>query len=314
MGNVQASESGVPPPGSQAPPPPQYDKNPGTVEDLHKDCKEVFPIPFEGAKLLIQKALSSTFQINHTLTMSNVMPSGYRFGATYIGTTNVISPQESYPVILGDIDPSGNLQSHIIHAPTERTRCKMMAQIQESKWKTLQLTTDYKGDNYTASLTLGNPDLFSGTGMGIAHYLQNVTKNLALGTELAYQAAPQIPGGHIGVLSVLGRYTGSDFTFSSSLSNSGALHACYYQKCSQDLSVGAELDTNIRMGESKATVGYKVDIPRAGLLFKGAVNSDWEVTAVVEKKLLPIPFTLALCGIINHPKNSFMMGAGLIVG
>ena len=121
-------------------------------------------------------------------------------------------------------------------------------------------------------------------------------------------------GGHIGVLSVLGRYTGSDFTFSSSLSNSGALHACYYQKCSQDLSVGAELDTNIRMGESKATVGYKVDIPRAGLLFKGAVNSDWEVTAVVEKKLLPIPFTLALCGIINHPKNSFMMGAGLIVG
>ena len=74
------------------------------------------------------------------------------------------------------------------------SRCKMMAQIQESKWKTLQLTTDYKGDNYTASLTLGNPDLFSGTGMGIAHYLQNVTKNLALGTELAYQAAPQIPG------------------------------------------------------------------------------------------------------------------------
>ena len=206
-----------------------------------------------------------------------------------------------------------------------------MAQIQENKWKTVQLTTDYKGDNYTASLTLGNPDPLSGTGMGIAHYLQNVTKNLALGTELAYQAAPQIPGmfsagleiiwfyylisgGHIGVLSVLGRYTGSDFTFSSSVSNSGALHACYYQKCSQDLSVGAELDTNIRMGESKATVGYKVDIPRAGLLFKGAVNSDWEVTAVVEKKLLPIPFTLALCGIINHPKNSFMMGGGLIVG
>ena len=64
MGNVQASESGVPPPGSQAPPPPQYDKNPGTVEDLHKECKEVFPIPFEGAKLLIQKALSSTFQVS----------------------------------------------------------------------------------------------------------------------------------------------------------------------------------------------------------------------------------------------------------
>ena len=26
--------------------------------------------------------------------------------------------------------------------------------------------------DYTASVTTGNPDLFSGTGMGIAHYLQ----------------------------------------------------------------------------------------------------------------------------------------------
>ena len=68
MGNVHAAESGVPPPsgGSQpSPPPPQTDsKNPGTVEDLHKDCKEVFPIPFEGSKVLIQKALSSTFQVS----------------------------------------------------------------------------------------------------------------------------------------------------------------------------------------------------------------------------------------------------------
>ena len=123
-----------------------------------------------------------------------------------------------------------------------------------------------------------------------------------------------IPGGHIGVLSVVGRYTGSDCTVSTTVSNSGALHARYYQKCSQDLSVGAELETNLRMGESRATVGYKVEIPRAGLNFKGSVNSDWEVTAVMEKKLLPIPFSLALCGMINHPKNSFMMGAGLIIG
>ena len=123
-----------------------------------------------------------------------------------------------------------------------------------------------------------------------------------------------IPGGHIGVLSVVGRYTGSDCTVSTTVSNSGALHACYYQKCSQDLSVGAELETNLRMGESRATVGYKVEIPRAGLNFKGSVNSDWEVTAVMEKKLLPLPFTLALCSLINHKKSSFQFGCGLIIG
>ena len=70
----------------------------------------------------------------------------------------------------------------------------MMAQIAESKWKSLQLTTDYKGEDFTASLTMGNPDLLGGTGMGILHYLQSVTPKLALGAELAYQAAPQIPG------------------------------------------------------------------------------------------------------------------------
>ena len=230
-------------------------------------------------------------------------------------------------IILGKFEYDEEIYDIVI-----RNRCKMMTQIQDSKWQTLQLTSDYKGSDFTASVTLGNPDFLSGTGMGIAHYIQNVTNKLALGAELAYQASPQIPGlvlkscfgscesihffsgGHIGVLSVLGRYTGADYSVSATMSNSGSLHACYYQKCSQDLSVGAELETNLRMGQSVATVGYKVDIPRAGLMFKGAVNSDWEVKAVLEKKLLPIPFTLALCGIINHPKNSFQMGAGLIVG
>ena len=70
----------------------------------------------------------------------------------------------------------------------------MMAAIQDQKWQSLQLTSDYKGSDFTASLTMGNPDFLSGTGMGIAHYIQNVTSKLALGTELAYQASPQIPG------------------------------------------------------------------------------------------------------------------------
>ena len=34
---------------------------------------------FEGAKLLVNKGLSNNFQVSHTLTMSNTMPSGYRY-------------------------------------------------------------------------------------------------------------------------------------------------------------------------------------------------------------------------------------------
>ena len=73
----------------------------------------------------------------------------------------------------------------------------MMAQIQNRKWMSTQLTADWKGRLQTASLTLGNPDLIHGQGVGVFHYLRAVTPRLALGAELAYQAAPQIPGGHI---------------------------------------------------------------------------------------------------------------------
>ena len=107
MGNVHASES-TPPPAS--PSAPEEDNNPGTVEDIHKKCKDVFPMYFEGAKVMVNKGLSSNFQVSHALTMSQMMPSGYRFGATYVGSAKVISPQEAYPILIGDIDMSGNLQ------------------------------------------------------------------------------------------------------------------------------------------------------------------------------------------------------------
>jgi len=64
--------SGPPPP----PPPPPVSvgggddkplENPGTVEELHKKTKEVFPVNFDGAKIMVNKGLSSHFQISHTL-------------------------------------------------------------------------------------------------------------------------------------------------------------------------------------------------------------------------------------------------------
>ena len=126
--------------------------------------------------------------------------------------------QEAYPILIGDLDPSGNLQANIIHAPsgkrgngslcanhsfviqrtktksffTDNLRTKMMVAIMEGKWQNVQMTADYKVENenkclctfpllclqgrdYTASLTAGNPDLLSGTGMAVCHYLQVVS-------------------------------------------------------------------------------------------------------------------------------------------
>lgn len=50
------------------------------------------------------------------------------------------------------------------------------------------------------------------------------------------------------------------------------------------------------------------------LHFLGHVDSNWNVGAVLEKKLNPLPFTLALSGLINHSKNQFRLGVGIIIG
>ncbi|XP_054164362.1 mitochondrial import receptor subunit TOM40 homolog 1-like [Oppia nitens] len=329
MGNVLAATSPPPPPTTYGVPPMSTkddsvgkvdtstanDLNPGPMEDLHKKCKDVFPMPFDGARLVITKGLSNHFQLSHNITMSNgvTVPPGYRFGATYIGTKQ-ISPTEAYPILYGEMDPSGNLNSRLLHLIGDRLKLQIGAQIQDSKCVSSQLTTDYRGRDFTASMTFGNIDPINLSGVVVSHYLQNVTPNVALGGELAYQCGPHVPGNEVAVLSLAGRYTSpNNYILSGTLSNSGA-HLCYYQKGGENIQVGVEVETNLRMMESTASFGYQVDLPKANLVFRGMVDTNWTVGAVLEKKLLPLPFTFALSGQINHIKHATRIGAGLYLG
>ncbi|XP_034939695.1 mitochondrial import receptor subunit TOM40 homolog 1-like [Chelonus insularis] len=287
-------------------------KNPGTVEELHKLCKDVFPTHFEGAKLMVNKALSNHFQISHTISMSSVIKSGYKFGATFVGTKQT-SPTEAYPVLLGDIESSGNLNANIVHQFHPRLKAKMATQVQRSKFTAVQMTSDYRGDTFTASLTVANPDIINGSGVMVAHYLQNVTPALALGGELAYQRGYGIPGGSIAVASLVGRYTNGDSTISASL-GPASCHLCFHQRASQQLQIGVELEVNSRMQESTATIAYQIDLPKADIIYRGSIDSNWTVGAVLEKKLQPLPFSFALSGLLNHSKGHFQLGCGLIIG
>ena len=86
--------------------------------------------------------------------MCDGQPSGYRFGATYVGS-QIMGPAEAYPLLLADIDPSGNLNANIVHALSDKIRMKMISQIQDSKWQSAQITADYKSDLYTVCTTAG---------------------------------------------------------------------------------------------------------------------------------------------------------------
>lgn len=336
MGNVLAASSPAPPPAGSPPssglvtvppgftmPPvsglgttaekkePQEERlpNPGTFEECHRKCKELFPMQMEGVKLTVNKGLSNYFQVNHTISLSTVGDSNYHFGATYVGTKQ-LSPTEAFPVLVGDVDNNGSLNAQIIHQLSRHVRSKVALQSQQSKFVNWQVDTEYRGEDFTAAVTLGNPDVLVGSGIVVAHYLQSITPSLALGGELVYHKRPGEEGT---VMSLAGRYTAPSWTATLTLGQAGA-HATYYHKANDQLQVGVEFEASTRMQDTSVSFGYQLDLPKANLLFKGSVDSNWIVGATLEKKLPPLPLTLALGAFLNHKKNKFQCGFGLTIG
>ena len=55
---------------------------------------ELFPVPFDGFRLAINKGLSNHFHVSHTLNLTSApQGSSYHFGATYVGGAQT-SPTE----------------------------------------------------------------------------------------------------------------------------------------------------------------------------------------------------------------------------
>ncbi|GAA6094581.1 mitochondrial import receptor subunit TOM40B [Tachysurus ichikawai] len=208
------------------------------------------------------------------------------------------------------MDNSGSLNAQIIHQISNRVRSKLAFQTQQQKFVNWQGDAEFKGEDFTATVTVGNPDMVVGSGIVVAHYLQSITPSLALGGELVYHRRPGEEGT---VMSLAGRYTGSNFIATLTLGGAGA-HASYYHKANEQLQIGVEFEASTRMQETNVLFGYQLDLPKANLLFKGSIDSNWVVGATLEKKLLPLPLSLALCSFLNHRKNKFQCGFGVTIG
>ncbi|XP_029976500.1 mitochondrial import receptor subunit TOM40B [Salarias fasciatus] len=283
--------------------------NPGAFDECHRKCKEVFPMQMEGVRLLVSKGLSNHFQVNHTVLLSTAGDSSYRFGATYVGSKQT-GPAEFFPVMVGDMDNSGSLNAQVIHQLSGRIRSKLAFQTQQHKFVNWQGDAEFRGEDFTATVTVGNPDVLVGSGIVVTHYLQSVTAALALGGELVYHRRPGEEGA---VMSLVGRYTGSNYVATLTLGSAGA-HASYYHRANEQLQVGVELEASARMQDTSVSFGYQLDVPQANLQFKGSVDSNWIVGATLEKKLLPLPLSLLLCSFLNHRKNKFQCGFGVTIG
>ncbi|NXT70423.1 TM40L protein, partial [Chaetops frenatus] len=112
-----------------------------------------------------------------------------------------------FPTLVGDMDSAGSLNAQALHLLGERLRAKAVFQTQQAKFVTWQFDGEYRGDDCTATLTLGNPDVLGGSVIVVAHFLQSVTARLVLGGELVYHRRPGEEGA---ILTLAGKYTGRD--------------------------------------------------------------------------------------------------------
>ncbi|XP_065276355.1 mitochondrial import receptor subunit TOM40B isoform X2 [Emys orbicularis] len=249
--------------------------NPGSFDELHRKCKEVFPQQMEGVKLILNKNPNNHFQLSHTVHMSTVGQSSYHFHTTYVGDRQL--------------------------SPTET---------QQARFVTWQFDGELRGDDYTATLTLSNPDVLSQSVIVVAHFLQSVTSRLVLGGEMVYHRRPGEEGA---IVTLAGKYTARKWVATLNIGYGGA-HASYYHRANEQVQVGVELEANTRLQDTTFAFGYQLNLPPANVVFRGLLDSNWCVGGVLEKKLLPLPVTLALGAFINHWKNRFHCGFSIIVG
>ncbi|XP_073077401.1 mitochondrial import receptor subunit TOM40B isoform X2 [Manis javanica] len=249
--------------------------NPGSFDELHRLCKDVFPAQMEGVKLVVNKALSSHFQVAHTVHMSALGLPGYHLHAAYAGDWQL--------------------------SPTET---------QQAKFLTWQFDGEYRGDDYTATLTLGNPDLIGESVIMVAHFLQSLTHRLVLGGELVYHRRPGEEGA---ILTLAGKYSAVHWVATLNVGSGGA-HASYYHRANEQVQVGVEFEANTRLQDTTFSFGYHLTLPQANMVFRGLVDSNWCVGAVLEKKMPPLPVTLALGAFLSHWRNRFHCGFSITVG
>nr|XP_033780033.1 mitochondrial import receptor subunit TOM40B isoform X1 [Geotrypetes seraphini] len=286
--------------------------NPGSFDELHKKCKEVFPQQIEGVKLIVNKTLSSHFQVGHTIHMSTLGLSSYHFNTSYVGSKQ-LSPMEVFPTVTGDMDNAGSLNAQFLNILFDRIRTKAVFQTQHSTFLTWQFDCEYRGDDYTATLTLGNPDLISESVIVVAHFLQSITERLVLGGEMVYHRRPGEEGA---IVTLAGKYSALDWVATWNVGY-GGIHASYYHRANEQIQVGVEFEANTRLQDTTFAFGYQLNVPKANMVFRGetgSLDSNWCVGGVLEKKLAPLPVTLALGAFMNHWKNKFHCGFSVLIG
>ncbi|KAF3840831.1 hypothetical protein F7725_006693 [Dissostichus mawsoni] len=285
--------------------------NPGSFHSLHRSCKDVFPQQIEGVKMII----------SHALHLSAVSPSYYRFHVEHLQSDDY-SKDKDAPALIGEMDSSGSLNAHALLNLTERVRARTVFQTQQSQFVTWQFETEYRGNDFTAAVTVANPDVLRESVILVAHFLQSVTSGLVLGGELVYHRGRAEEGG---ILTLAGQYSRPNWVATLNAGKGGA-HASYYHRANKQVQQMQTLmykrsifpwcmvQIQYQDAGDHDSFGYQMELPEANMVFRGMINSRCIIGGILEKRLTPLPATLIMGAFVNHRGDKLQVGLGINVG
>ncbi|CAH2322595.1 mitochondrial import receptor subunit TOM40B [Pelobates cultripes] len=151
-----------------------------------------------------------------------------------------------------------------------------------SKYLTWQFDGEYRGDDCTVSITLGNPDILNESVILVSHFLQSITTWLVLGGELVYHKRRGEEGA---IVTLAGKYSAPNWEATLNIGYGGA-HASYYQKANEQVQVGVEFEANTRFQEMSFAFSYPLNTPKSNMVFKASVDSSWCVGGSPRKETI----------------------------
>ncbi|EMS58369.1 Mitochondrial import receptor subunit TOM40-like protein 1 [Triticum urartu] len=272
------------------------------------------PELFEGLRFDFTKMLTQKFALSHSVLMGSlevpsqsadvikVPTSQYEFGA------NFLDPKL---MLIGRLMTDGRLNARVKCDLTENLALKINAQLtSEPHYSQGMFNFDYKGTDYRAQFQIGNNAFYG------ANYIQSVTPNLSMGTEIFWLGQQRKSG--IGFNS---RYNTDKMVGTLQVASTGIVALSYVQKVSEkvltckytevQVSLATDFMYNHMSRDVTSSVGYDYILRQCRL--RGKVDSNGVVAAYLEERLnMGVNFLLS--AEIDHPKKNYKFGFGMTVG
>ncbi|KAE8783318.1 mitochondrial import receptor subunit TOM40-1-like [Hordeum vulgare] len=278
---------------------------PVPYEEIQREAlMSLKPELFEGLRFDFTKMLTQKFALSHSVLMGSlevpsqsadvikVPTSQYEFGA------NFLDPKL---MLIGRLMTDGRLNARVKCDLTENLALKINAQLtSEPHYSQGMFNFDYKGTDYRAQFQIGNNAFYG------ANYIQSVTPNLSMGTEIFWLGQQRKSG--IGFNS---RYNTDKMVGTLQVASTGIVALSYVQKVSEKVSLATDFMYNHMSRDVTSSVGYDYILRQCRL--RGKIDSNGVVAAYLEERLnMGVNFLLS--AEIDHPKKNYKFGFGMTVG